>query len=99
MQYEQFFRLIAGCLITFGFSFTAALTDGPFGVFDKIRTKIASTTKRKWIRTGIQCPICMSFWIGIPVALLMDGGVIMWASALGFTCVVTSLSPDGSEEE
>tara|TARA_R110000868_G_scaffold14671_12_gene68027 strand:+ start:1016 stop:1315 length:300 start_codon:yes stop_codon:yes gene_type:complete len=99
MRVEEFFRLIEGCLIVFGLSFTAALTDGPFGIFDKIRTKIASTTKKKWIRTGSQCPICLSCWIGIPVAFLLDGGVVMWASALGFTCVVTSLSPDGSEEE
>ena len=82
MRVEEFFRLTEGCLIVFGLSFTAALTDGPFGIFDKIRTKIASTTKKKWIRTGSQCPICLSCWI-----------------ALGFTCVVTSLSPDGSEEE
>ena len=99
MGIEEFLRLIAGCLIVFGLSFTAALTDGPFGIFSKVRDKVALNTQRQWIRKGVQCPICLSCWIGIPVAFLLDGGVIMWASALGFTCVVTSLSPDGSEEE
>lgn len=98
MNIEEFLNLIVGCFIVFGAAFAAALTDGPFGIFYAVRKKIASTTSKHWIRSGIACPICLSCWIGIPVAWVMDGGVIMWACAIGFTCVVTSLSPDGSEE-
>jgi hypothetical protein len=94
---EEFTHLLCGWLITFGFSFAMAVTDGPFAVFSWFRKKVALKAKWAWIRTGVNCPVCLSCWIGIVVSVLMNGGVVMWASAIGFTCVITSLSPEGSE--
>lgn len=99
MVLDEFLKLLAGWFIIYGLAFMAALTDGPFGVFQTIRAKVKSTTKKEWIRTGVGCPICLSFWIGIPVSFALNGGIVMWLSATGFVCVITSLSPaEGSEE-
>jgi Trk-type K+ transport system membrane component len=83
-------------LATFGFSFTFALTHGPLGLFKAIREKAKSHFGEKhWVTIGVGCPVCASFWIAIPFTIASDnGGILMWASALGFTCAVTSVSPD-----
>jgi predicted Co/Zn/Cd cation transporter (cation efflux family) len=98
MEIEEFCKLVAACLIVFGISFAAAVTDGPFGIFDLIRTKIELRTKRQWIRSGISCPICIAFWVSMPISIALNGGWVMWLAAVGFVCVVISLSPDGSED-
>ena len=87
-------ELIVAWLISFGLAFMTALTDGPFGLFDKVRTKIESTKCPGWIRTGISCPVCVGFWISAGVAVSMHGGILMWLSSFGFICVVTSVSPE-----
>ena len=91
---DLFVNLITGWMATFGLSFAIALTEGPFGLFKRARIKIETKTKAEWVKAGVRCPICISFWVGIPVAYGMDGGVVMWLSSLGFVCVVTSLSPE-----
>jgi hypothetical protein len=99
MTIEEFFRLIAGCLIIFGLSFSATLTLGPFGLFKLVRDKLGSRFKSEHAQVGLNCPICASAYFGIIVAYLMSGGVVMWLAGVGFTCVVTSLSPDDSDED
>lgn len=100
---EEFTHLLTGWLITFGFAFTASSTDGPFNLFWIARKKIQSTTDHQWVRNGVECPICASCWLGIIVAVLMSdsiqNGILMWASSIGFTCVINSLSPDSSDDD
>lgn len=83
-------------LATFGFAFSVALTHGPLGLFKAVREKAKRRLGEKhWVTIGIGCPVCISFWIAIPFTIASDnGGILMWASALGFTCAVTSISPD-----
>lgn len=85
-------------LITFGFAFSVALTDGPGGYFKKFRSKVwIRFGDKHWITIGVRCPICLSFYIGLAAALSLGGGVSMWLSSFGFVAVVTSLSPDSPE--
>lgn len=94
------FLLMATCaLIVFGLAYLIALTSGPFNVFGLMRTKIKESASAKmWIKEGISCPICISFWVGIPVAACLASdvatGVQLWLTSFGFVCVVVSLSPD-----
>lgn len=85
-------------VITFGLAFVAALTDGPFGLCAAVREKVQARFSQEWIKTGIQCPVCCSCWFGLLVSSLMAASVqqffVGWFGAIGFTCVVTSLSPD-----
>lgn len=92
------FEYVLCWLITFGFAFSMALTDGPGGYFKKIRKYVRTKCgPESWISIGVQCPICLSFYIGFVVALSLGGGVSMWLSSFGFVSVVTSLSPDSPE--
>lgn len=90
---------VSAWLTSFGLAFMVSLTDGPFGVFTAIRRKVDSTKAPEWIRTGLQCPICVGFWISAATAFLIGGGIVMWLSSFGFICTVTSLSPDSPDDD
>lgn len=45
--------------------------DGPFGIYSAIRNLCRRESMPEWIRDGIDCPYCVSFWIGHCVALLL----------------------------
>ena len=82
-------------LITLAFSFSFAVTSGPFGLFEKVRYAVVTRfEKESWQYDGITCPICLSFYIAIPVTLYLGGGVLMWLSAAGFVTLVMALAPD-----
>lgn len=49
-----------------------AQEEGPFEIFLDLRTFIWEKGKGKaWVEKGISCPLCWSFWIAIPIALLV----------------------------
>lgn len=85
-------------LITFGISFSMAVTDGPMGLFKANRRffnrKFGSG---HWLAIGVGCPICLSLYAGALVAFLMGGSCAMWLSSFGFVAAVTSLSPPDAE--
>jgi len=91
--------MIMDCLVcwlaTFGFAFTIALTHGPLGLFKTIREKVKTRFGEKhWVTIGVGCPVCISMWVAILFTIASGGGILMWASSIGFTCAVTSISPD-----
>jgi len=88
------FDYVLAWLITYGFSFSFAVTKGPYGLFEFYREDVKSRDLPDWIKSGFECPICLSFWLGFVVMLGLGGGVTMWLSSFGFTCFVVSLSPD-----
>jgi len=85
-------------MITFGVSFSMAVTDGPMGIFRKNRRfftdKFGSS---HWLAIGVKCPICLSLYVGLAVMFAMGGSVAMWLSSFGFVSVVTCLSPPDPE--
>jgi len=84
-------------LISFGLAFSMANTDGPAGLFSRFRDLVQKRFPSGWIYHGIECPICIGFWVSLPVAILMGGSVAMWLSSAGFIAAVMSLSPDSIE--
>ena len=92
------FEYLLSWLITFGLSFSMALTDGPMSLFKKNRKFFRQKYGvDHWISIGVGCPICLSFYLGLIVSLSLGGGVAMWLSAFGFVNLVTSLSPDSAD--
>lgn len=88
------FDYVLAWLITFGLCFSVAVTHGPFKLFEILReTAKKRFGKEHWIAKGVACPICLSFWVGIPVSLSLGGSVTMWLSCLGATCAIICLSP------
>lgn len=92
------FDYLLSWLITFGLSFSMALTDGPLSLFKRSRKYVRQRFGvDHWMSIGVGCPICLSFYLGLIVSLGLGGGVAMWLSAFGFVSVVTSLSPDSAD--
>jgi len=89
------FDHVLAWMITFGIAWTIANADGPFGLYSKFRAKVRKRYgEDTWQDSGVNCPICVGFWVAIPVAILMDGGVSMWLSASGFVTVIICVSPE-----
>jgi hypothetical protein len=83
--------LIIGALATYGISYAITSLEGPFSLFARVRG--ATANQRNWIERGLHCVICVSFWLGAPVALAIHGltpwAVINWLGYLGLSCIIT----------
>jgi hypothetical protein len=45
---------------------------GPLGLYSSMRGRAMQRFgKRDWVTEGVSCPICWSFWLSIPAALLV----------------------------
>lgn len=55
-------------LATYRLSRMIAMEDGPMDVFSLLREHIG---QRTWIGRGMQCTLCISFWLCWPIALLV----------------------------
>lgn len=53
--------------------------EGPFNLYTLIRTHIESRGYPAWVKDGIYCRYCVSFWFGLMFALpLPIEGLISW---------------------
>lgn len=66
--------LLAFWLAVWGCSYTIAHLQGPFDVAVKLRRFILTRTRpTHWAATGIECPICVSFWVALLLYPLLQG--------------------------
>ena len=87
----MFDLFLLAALATYGAAYMVAALDGPFDVFAKLRFR--ANTQSNWVARGLHCVICVSFWIGIVVALAVHGFTALAAlhvfGYLGFSAIVT----------
>lgn len=43
--------------------------EGPFALFTKLRSLAPQGT---WVQRGVECILCLSFWVALPAALYID---------------------------
>ena len=48
-----------------------ALEDGPFEMFAELRGMVFAKFGNGWVNDGFNCPLCLSFWFGLIVGLLV----------------------------
>lgn len=60
--------LICG-LAVYRISRMIALEEGPFGLFVSLRERV-DPFQHSWLGRGLNCPLCISFWAGIGVAVV-----------------------------
>lgn len=89
-------------LAVFGISVTISTLDGPFGVCAAFR-KSMQRSSEAWIRKGVTCPICVSFWVAPVTAILsypptLTEHVQVALSSLGFTAAIAWLSPPATDD-
>lgn len=98
--------LIAVLLAAFAvyrLAFMIAREEGPFDVFDRLRTRaarlpvefqsgeFANRTRPHWIQRGLGCPLCISWWLALPAAMLVAHslsetsitGLALWPAIAG----------------
>lgn len=79
--------LIVGFFATWRITFdlTSSIElEGPFGLYEWLRTEFQKERWPAWIRNGIDCPYCVSFWIGHIVALFLPiYSEFSWLAAVG----------------
>ena len=106
-------EFVAYLLAVFGISVTVSTLDGPFAVCSRLRRWVHakfSKSSQQWLAKGIACPICVSFWVALPVDLLVFTGrglrpvdlAVLWLSCVGLTAVISWLAPPadyGTNEE
>jgi hypothetical protein len=69
-------------LAVYRLSRIATMEDGPFDVFAKLRGRI-DLQQRTWIGRGLNCMLCVSFWMTGAAALLIHATWIEWLAMAG----------------
>lgn len=73
---------IVTALAVYGVAYSVTQLDGPFDLF--VRLRGWGINRNDWFGHGLQCPICLSFWIGLLVAVTIHGfswTAFVWAWA------------------
>jgi hypothetical protein len=76
------FIFIVAVLASYRISHMIAREDGPFDVLSTIRGHI-DPQQKTWIGRGLSCPLCISFWVTLIVALLIGGTWLEWLGMAG----------------
>lgn len=60
--------------------------EGPFEVFTKLRGRFKPDT---WIGRGLECMMCVSFWVALPFALLLEEDrLLAWPALSAITVLI-----------
>lgn len=46
-----------------------ASEDGPFDLFSRLNAWVGGG--KNWVGRGLSCPLCVGFWLALPIALLV----------------------------
>lgn len=63
-------NLILAVLATYRLALMIATEEGAFGVFAFIRGRI-DPDQETWIGRGLNCPLCIGFWVALGITLLL----------------------------
>lgn len=71
--------IICAILAVYRLAFMVSREDGPFDLFTKLRQLtsrlpeqvIGNRRQPHWIARGFACPLCISWWLALPAALLV----------------------------
>ncbi len=68
---DLWLALILSILAVYRASYFIAKEDGPFDMFSKMRGKIG---QEGWVGRGLNCVLCISFWLSLIPALWLFWG-------------------------
>jgi hypothetical protein len=82
---KPFYQFLVRAFFLYRVSRMIATEDGPFRVFHKFRRAVVENVdeKRMWLAEGVECPLCISFWLslllsGNPVEAIALSGAASW---------------------
>lgn len=60
--------------------------EGPFAIFSKLRGLAKPDT---WIGRGLECIMCVSVWVALPIALWLGGDwLLTWPALSAVTIII-----------
>jgi hypothetical protein len=94
------FSVLGAILATYRIAMMVTREEGPFDVFERLRrwandalpAKVSHNRARPhWIARGLACPLCVSWWLALPAALIaavVAGaawplGLLLWPAVAG----------------
>ena len=81
MVNDIWISLVVATFVVYRISRMIAVEEGPFEVFTTVRTFFYHNKYPEWIQRGIVCPLCVGWWISLPLAIYI--GVVMNFSVVG----------------
>lgn len=79
-------ELLIASLAVYRISRMIADEEGPFSVFTWLRGRFKPDT---WIGRGLECIMCVSVWIALPVALWLGGDWwLTWPALSSVTVII-----------
>lgn len=69
-----------------------AMEEGPFTVFAWLRGKAdPNQSQATWIGRGLACVLCVSVWVALIVAVVLQVGIVDWLAIAGGAAVLHRL--------
>lgn len=84
---EFFLSLIGAGIVNYRISRMLAMEDGAFDIFHRFREWVSRKTtgiryvegkRQHWIDAGLNCPLCIGFWLALPLSIVMYGSFNVW---------------------
>ena len=63
-------------------SFLIAQDEGPFSLIEKVRSRI-DPNQSSWLGRGVRCVGCVSFWVSLAAALIVQASAWEWLGMAG----------------
>lgn len=84
---------LIAALATWRLAYLVVHDEGPFSLMTKLRGRL-DPDQRTWIGRGVNCMVCVSFWLAWPVLGLLIvpwGWAVVWGLALSGAVVLIKL--------
>ena len=69
-------------LATYRIALMFSTEEGAFGIFDKVRERF-DPKQETWLGRGLNCPLCIGFWIALVFALFLPNPLLSWFAVAG----------------
>jgi hypothetical protein len=76
-DWTPWFRLVIAILATWRVAHMVAHEDGPFDIIVRLRARAGDGV----FGHLMDCPYCLSIWIGIPFAFMLGNSIPAWVAA------------------
>jgi hypothetical protein len=77
--------LLIATLAVYRVATDLAYMDGPFDLFSRLRgAAVERLGAGHWVTVGLHCPICISFWLALPLAIWFGWAWLAIAGAVTF---------------
>ena len=70
-------------LAVYRVAYMVAVETGPFALSERLRGLVYHRFgKDSWVFEGIGCPLCVSFWLALPFAVVLRPALDLWLFVL-----------------